>query len=203
MVRYLGEAPGHLVLQRFPSVVSGDGRVQAMVVGSGWGELAAEDRFRAAVERGVPLVVDADALTLLTAALPAGSLLTPHAGELARLLQVERRRVQAEPVAHVRRAAKEFGATVLLKGATQYVCTPEGAVTTAVPGTAWTAQAGSGDVLAGACGALLAAGLAADRAALLAASLQAMAAVAIPGPHPPEKLAEGFADVLGTLFPHP
>ncbi|TRY19856.1 NAD(P)H-hydrate dehydratase [Tessaracoccus rhinocerotis] len=201
MVRYLGEAPARLVLLRFPSVVTADGRVQAMVLGSGWGEGAAQARMDAALERGVPLVVDADALGLLPDELPADCLLTPHAGELARLLGTERRRVEAEPAEHAREAAEHYGATVLLKGPTQYVCTPEGAVSTAVGGPSWTAQAGSGDVLAGACGALLAAGVGAERAGLLAASLQAMAAVAFPGPHPPDRLAEGFADVLGRLFP--
>lgn len=201
MVRYVGPALPELVLARFPSVVTADGRVQAMVLGSGWGETASPERLVAALERDVPLVLDADALTLLPVELPEQCLLTPHAGELAKLLDRERAAVQADPVGHVRRAAETFGATVLLKGATQYVGTPDGAVTTAVPGPSWTAQAGSGDVLAGACGTLLAAGMSAHHAALLAASLQAMAAVAFPGPHPPDRLAEGFADVLGRLFP--
>jgi NAD(P)H-hydrate repair Nnr-like enzyme with NAD(P)H-hydrate dehydratase domain len=69
------------------------------------------------------------------------------------------------------------GATVLLKGATQVVATPGRAtVEVAVPGPARTAQAGSGDLLAGICGALLAAGLSAPQAAVLGASAQAMAA---------------------------
>lgn len=203
MVRYLGGAPEQLVLVRFPSVVMGDGRVQAAVLGSGWGDGAGEARLHRALERDVPLVVDADALGLLPVRLPRNSLLTPHAGELARMLGVERARVEADPAGHGRRAAERFGATVLLKGSTQYVCTPEGSVTTAVAGPAWTGQAGSGDVLAGACGTLLAAGLEAGRAALLAASLQAMAATTFPGPRPPDRLAECFAEVLGQLFPRP
>lgn len=200
MVRYLGSAPPELVLSRYPSVVVGEGRVQALVVGSGWGTTAGA-RFDEALGRGVPLVVDADALGNLPAALPEESLLTPHAGELARLLDADRRAVEDDPATHAGRAAARFGATVLLKGGTQYVARPDGVVTTAVPGPAWTAQAGSGDVLAGACGTLLAAGVGAERAALLAASLQAMTAARFPGPHPPDRLAARFADLLGELFP--
>ena len=199
MVRYLGDAPTELIVSRFPSVVVSDGRVQALVVGSGWGDGAAPARLLAAIDRGVPMVVDADALILLPTRLPDNSLLTPHAGELARLLETGHGQVEAEPVQHALEAARCFGATVLLKGGTQYVATPDGHVTTAVAGPAWTAQAGSGDVLAGVCGTLLAAGLPAERAALLAASLQAMTAARFPGPHPPDRLAELFAEVLGSL----
>lgn len=197
MVRYVGEAPRELVIGRFPSVVLADGRVQAMVIGSGWGEAEAGARVAAALRREVPLVVDADALRALPPALPDNSLLTPHAGELARLLGVERTEVEGDPVGHAVEGARRSGAVVLLKGGAQYVATPRGGVSRAVAGPAWTAQAGSGDVLAGVCGTLLAAGLEAERAAVLGASLQAMAAARFPGPHPPDRLAERFAEVLG------
>ena len=79
---------------------------------------------------------------------------------------------------------------MLLKGATQYVATPDDdRIWVALPGVAWTAQAGSGDVLAGICGTLLAAGLAPVDAALAAASVQALTASAYPGPLPPQDLA--------------
>lgn len=197
MVRYLGEAPRDLVIGCFPSVVVADGRVQAVVVGSGWGDVQLDARMAAAVEHGVPLVVDADALTVLPPDLPENSLLTPHAGELARLLGVEREEVESDPVRHAREASRRVGAVVLLKGGAQYVATPQGVVVRAVPGPGWTAQAGSGDVLAGVCGTLLAAGLPADRAGLLAASLQAMTAARFPGPHPPDHLAGLFPEVIG------
>lgn len=147
----------------------------------------------------MPLVLDADALSQLPADLPDGSLLTPHAGELARMLGADRADVEAEPAAHAKMAAAQFRATVLLKGSTQYVASPDGELTTAIRGPAWTAQAGSGDVLAGVCGTLLAAGLPAARAALLAASLQAITAARFPGPLPPDRLAERFPEVLGSL----
>ncbi|MDR1449760.1 MAG: bifunctional ADP-dependent NAD(P)H-hydrate dehydratase/NAD(P)H-hydrate epimerase, partial [Propionibacteriaceae bacterium] len=129
-------------------------------------------------------------------------LLTPHAGELARLLGRTRQWVEAEPAAAVQTAVQQTGATVLLKGATQYVATPGDPVTyLCFPGPAWTAQAGSGDVLAGICGALLAAGLPPLWAALLGGSVQALAAVRNPGPYPPQDLARRLPTVIASLRP--
>ncbi len=198
MVRYSGGAPSGLVLGRFPSVVLGEGRAQAAVVGSGWGE-PDEARMARAVELGVPLVVDADALGVLPDGGMDGWLLTPHAGELARLLGAGRDEVEADPLAAAREAARRHGATVLLKGAAQYVAEPSGRVTVAVRGPNWTAQAGSGDVLAGICGTLLAAGLPAWKAAAMGASVQALAAQRHPGPYPPDRLAEFLPTVVANL----
>jgi len=200
MIRYAGPVRD-AVLARFPSVVAppdtgSPGRVQAWVCGSGWDAAGAPGRLARRVADGVPVVLDAGALDVLPGDLPPGSLLPPHAGELARMLGVERADVEDAPVGHARAAAARHGATVLLKGATQYVASPDGRVLVALPGLAWTAAAGSGDVLAGACGALLAAGLAPERAAALAASLQAEASRRRPGPVTPERLAEEFAGVL-------
>ena len=137
MVRYLGPVSRDLVTGHFPSVVLADGQVQSMVAGPGWGSIAdAGSRFRAALARGVPLVVDADALQLLPAELPPDTLLTPHAGELARLLKVERAEIEADPVAAAVLAAGRFGATVLLKGSLQPVASPDGSVRLALPGPA-------------------------------------------------------------------
>ncbi len=200
LVRYAGPARDE-VLRAFPSVVApvdpaDPGRVQAWVVGSGWPG-ADGVRLEGRLADGVPLVVDAGAIEGLRQAQPAGSLrlskgslLTPHAGELARFLGVERSAVQADPVDHARRAATQAGASVLLKGATQYCAAPDGSVLVVEAGPAWTATAGSGDVLAGIAGTLLAAGVPAQRAGALAAALQSRAAAALPGPHTPDELAE-------------
>ena len=202
MVRFTGVAEASdLVRAAAPNVVAGAGRVQAMVLGSGWGDhsdgAATVDR---ALHTGLPLVLDADALRCLPDR-PLGEqvLLTPHAGELARLLETSREQVQGDPIAAVRSVAQRFHCSVLLKGATQYACTPDGQVTIAVAGPAWTAQAGSGDVLAGVCGTLLAAGLAPDSAALAAASVQALAAAARPGPLPPQDIARSLVGVVRSL----
>ncbi|HEY3337727.1 MAG TPA: bifunctional ADP-dependent NAD(P)H-hydrate dehydratase/NAD(P)H-hydrate epimerase [Propionicimonas sp.] len=203
MVRYLGPLPvAPRVLDRYPNVVVGQGRVQALVVGSGWGERKDTGVVTRAMTAGVPMVVDADALRHLP---PRGGhaavVLTPHAGELARLLGLQRAAVEADPLAAVRSAVARTGCTVLLKGATQYVATPaENRVWLAVPGPGWSAQAGSGDVLAGACGTLLAAGLAPYEAALGAASVQAVTAAANPGPLPPHALAERMVNVVREIL---
>ncbi len=202
MIRFAGaDGAVALIRQAAPNVVFGAGRVQARVLGCGWGK---RPDGAVAVERALaeelPLVLDADALRFL----PPGELgervlLTPHAGELARLLEIERAAVSADPLAAVRAAATRFGATVLLKGATQYVCGPDGRVGIAVPGPHWTAQAGSGDVLAGICGTLLAAGLPPAKAALAGASIQALTAASAPGPYPPQELAVRLPGVIAEL----
>ena len=161
MVRYVGaDLPTALVRSRWPEVVVGEGRVQAWAVGSGGGGDAAAHLNRAVAD-GVPLLVDADALEVFAAltdrTVPA--LLTPHAGELARLLGVERDDVEAARLAHARRAARELDAVVLLKGSTTLVARPDGRVRANPTGTPALGTAGSGDVLAGLCGALLAGGL--------------------------------------------
>lgn len=199
-VRHLGPAQ-HAVVAALPNVVTAPGRVQAWLLGCGWGPRPDGPAVLAArLAEGVPAVVDADAIALLgDASVDAGVLLTPHAGELAALLGVERSAVEADPLGSVRRAASETGTTVLLKGATQYVADPAGAVTIAVPGPAWTAQAGSGDTLAGLCAAMLAAGRSPRVAALLGASVQAIAARNHPGPRPPQDLVRLVPDVLAML----
>jgi hydroxyethylthiazole kinase-like uncharacterized protein yjeF len=202
MVRYRGaRASAEIIGRELPNVVFGEGRVQSWLVGSGWGDRAdgAEMIIRL-IGSGVPVVIDADGLRHLPDRVPGTTLLTPHAGELARLLDCERGDVTADPLAAVRSGADSTGATVLLKGATQLVATPgTETVEVAVPGPAWTGQAGSGDVLGGLCAAVLAAGVGARTAAVLAASVQAMAAARFPGPLPPQELARHCAAVIGEL----
>ena len=159
MVRYDGEEKvADLVRQHHPEVVAGDGRVQAWVVGSGGGADAGEALQRCLAD-DVPLVVDADALAHVPAPLDRPAVLTPHAGELARLLDVERTEVEADQLRHARLAADRYRATVVLKGRHTLVAEPGRPVRVSTTGTPWLATAGAGDVLAGLVGALLAAGL--------------------------------------------
>ena len=136
----------------------GEGRVQAWVVGSG-GDQGAAEALAAAQRDDVPLVVDADALQHLHRPVDGQALLTPHAGELAAMLGVERSEVEADQLGFARRAASEYAATVLLKGHHTLAAAPDGRVRVTTTGTPWLAVAGAGDVLGGLCGALLAAGL--------------------------------------------
>jgi hydroxyethylthiazole kinase-like uncharacterized protein yjeF len=177
MVRYVGsEGPTGQVRARWPEVVVGSGRVQAWAVGSGGGGDAAARLDEALADR-VPVVVDADALAELGGRRGEATpyLLTPHAGELARLLDVDREAVEARRLEHARRAARELGAVVLLKGSTTVVADPAGRVRVNPTGSPELATAGSGDVLAGLCGALLAGGLHPFDAGSVAAWLHGMA----------------------------
>ena len=156
MVRYLGSA-GDAVRAQHPEVVTAAGRVQAWVVGSG-GDADAEAALAEALADAVPTVVDADALAHLHKGTP-GVVLTPHAGELARMLGVEREEVESDQLGFARRAAREYDAVVLLKGRHTLVARPDGRVRATTSGVPWLAVAGTGDVLAGIIGSLLAAGL--------------------------------------------
>lgn len=203
MVRFLGAAePGRMILAALPNVVRDPGRVQAWLFGPGWGERRdGAELIAKTLAEGLPTVVDADGLRRLpTGGLSPTWLLTPHAGELARLLGIDRADVEADPIDAARRCADRTGATVLLKGATQVVAQPgRRSVMVALQGPAWTAQAGSGDVLSGICATLLAARVPAPLAGALAASLQAATAAACPGPLPPQELARQLANTLGRL----
>lgn len=201
-VRFLGDAgPAEIIRRQLPNVVFSPGRVQAHLYGSGWGERSdGAEVLQEALDSGLPTVVDADGLKYLPERVPTHWLLTPHAGELGHLLDQERSWVSDDPVRAVRAAVAKTGATVLLKGATQLVATPDrDRVEVAVPGPAWTGQAGSGDVLGGICAALLAAGVGTASAGVLGASVQALTARRHPGPLPPQRLAELLPDEIGRL----
>ncbi|HEV7875879.1 MAG TPA: bifunctional ADP-dependent NAD(P)H-hydrate dehydratase/NAD(P)H-hydrate epimerase [Nocardioides sp.] len=183
MVRYVGDAAVAARLpDRFPEVV-GEGRVQAWVVGSGSGD-SAEAQLAAALEDEVPVVVDADALAHVAGPLGVPAVLTPHAGELARMLDVGRETVEAAPLEHARRAATAFDAVVLLKGRHSLVADPGGRVRVTTTGVPWLATAGAGDVLGGVVGALLAAGLAPHDAASVGSWLHGAAATLASGDGP-------------------
>lgn len=203
MVRFLGtDKPAELIRARLPNVVFSPGRVQAHLLGSGWGEqVDGRDEIATALDSGLPTVVDADGLTFLPERCPDNWLLTPHAGELAKLLGEERSWVTEDPIRAVRAGAERTGATVLLKGASQLVAEPDDDswIRVALPGPAWTGQAGSGDVLGGICATLLAAGQRPAMAALLGASVQAYAAARHPGPVPPQQLAEHLPDTIAAM----
>lgn len=156
MVRYVGHA-ADVVRQVHPEVV-GEGRVQAWVVGPGGGDDAA-GALEAALADDVPVVVDADALALVDGPFAVPTVLTPHAGELANMLGVERDEIEARPLEFARFAAERFDAVVLLKGRHTLIARPDGRVRVTTTGLPWLATAGAGDVLAGLIGALLAAGL--------------------------------------------
>ncbi|MFE2882774.1 NAD(P)H-hydrate dehydratase [Streptomyces sp. NPDC059272] len=182
-VRYVGPA-ADAVIARFPEVLVSDGgplkagRVQAWVVGPGAGDDAAT--VADVVTAEVPVLIDADGLRLADAdavrARRAPTLMTPHAGEAAALLGVDRGVVEGARLESVRELAGRYGATVLLKGSTTLVAdSGGGAVRVNSTGTGWLATAGSGDVLSGLAGSLLASGLSAFDAGSVGAYLHGLA----------------------------
>ncbi len=191
------------------------GRVQAWVAGPGMGtDDDARERLAAVLASDVPVLVDADGLTLLAADRglldrAAPTLLTPHAGELGRLLGADPADIEARRLEHARRAAAELGATVLLKGSTTVIASPGGGPVWAnLTGTSWLATAGTGDVLSGLAGALLAQGLPPGEAAAgaaylhgLAARLAAGGAGTRPGLARPAQAVSGGAAVGGAEAP--
>ena len=159
------------------------GRVQAWVAGPGMGTgQDAVARLAAILGTDLPVLVDADGLTILSEhrdLLPreAPTLITPHAGELARLLGTAAASIEARRLEHARRAAAELGVTVLLKGSTTVVVGGTGGPAFVNPtGTPWLATAGSGDVLSGLAGSLLAQRLPPAEAGIAAAYLHGIAA---------------------------
>jgi hydroxyethylthiazole kinase-like uncharacterized protein yjeF len=178
MIRYVGpDAVAAEVRSAHPEIVAGDGRVQAWAVGSGLGDDWDVRRVRDLLDAEEPIVLDADGLRALEdSGDHTGVLATPHAGELARLLGVDRSTVEAERLKYACLAAERFDATVLLKGSTTVIAAPDGHVRVNTNATPWLATAGAGDVLAGLCGSLLAAGLTALDAASVGAYLHAAAA---------------------------
>lgn len=151
-------------------------RADALVVGPGIGlDDAAAEALGGALAAGHPAVLDADALTLLArdpsllrADAAARTIITPHPGEMARLLGATAAAVAADPFAAVRQAADRFGCTVLLKGAPSIVAAPGAPVLVNATGHSGVATGGMGDTLAGVAGAMLAAGAPPPDAAALA-----------------------------------
>jgi ADP-dependent NAD(P)H-hydrate dehydratase / NAD(P)H-hydrate epimerase len=216
MVRYAGTA-AHEVVDHWPEVIAvpnvgAAGRVQAWAVGPGIGTgEAGAAALWFALDTDLPVIVDADALTILAAhpdlviGRTAPTVLTPHAGEFARLAGQP---PGPDRVGATRRLAAQFGATVLLKGNVTVVAEPgsagesaatrgegPGPVYLSPAGQSWAATAGSGDVLSGVIGALLAAGLPPGEAAAMAAFVHARAAnlsAVAPGPRPAPTSASGI-----------
>ena len=157
----------HLVLHAAPETIVQPGKVDAWIIGSGIEENKYSDLttwlrhrwFVLAKRQSVPTLLDAGALSL-AGKLEQPTLITPHAGELARLLtsrgfSVTAEAIEGNPQKWAVEASKKLNVTVLLKGSTTYVA--DGDALIALPvATPFLATAGSGDVLSGVIGALMA-----------------------------------------------
>jgi hydroxyethylthiazole kinase-like uncharacterized protein yjeF len=151
-------------------------RAKALAVGPGLGRERKELVRRLLAEIDLPAVVDADALfELEPAERSAATVLTPHEGELARLLGEDSTWVAAHRLEAVRRAVETFGCVVLLKGSETIVASPNNPTLVTSLSTPALATAGTGDVLTGIVAAFLAKGMAAPLAAAAAAVAQNVA----------------------------
>ena len=218
MVRFAGTA-ADAVRARWPEVVatgsvSDAGRVQAWAVGPGTGTgTTGRQVLGHVLAAGVPVVADADAITLLARHPELADhrdpdtplVLTPHDREFGRLTGAAPGR---DRVAAARQAAARFNAVLLLKGNTTIVAAADGRVLVHAARSASAATAGSGDVLTGLIGKLLAAGLepataaaAAVHAHELAATLAARSGTltGIGAPAPASVLQVALSDAIRTL----
>ena len=151
-------------LNRYSAVAVGPGLSRDALSG-----VALRDLLSAAKEAEIPMVLDADALNLISEdpklmdLIPEGSIMTPHIGELRRLIPFERG--QEEEAA--RELALKSGCVVVLKGFHTRIISPDGVCLVNTTGNPGMAKGGSGDVLTGLAGGLLARGYAAIDAAAL------------------------------------
>jgi hydroxyethylthiazole kinase-like uncharacterized protein yjeF len=173
----------------------GDARRNAWVAGPGLGVAATAALLPALLAAGRAVVADADALTACAGAparLRGAAVLTPHAGEFARVFGP----AGDDRLAAVRAAARATGAAVLLKGADTIVAAPDGRAAINGDAPPWLATAGAGDVLAGLIAALLAQGMAPFEAACAGAWLHGRAA----GLAGPGLIAEDLPCALPRAF---
>ena len=173
MTRALPEREGILTADALEPALEASARGGALALGPGLGRDQAALEFARALAReaGAPLVLDADGLNAHAGALDglrlrsAPTVLTPHAGELARLLGCDSAEIERRRLHHVRSAAQQSGAVVLLKGDDTLIARPDGLVAVSPGASPALATAGTGDVLTGVIAALLAQGLDAFAAA--------------------------------------
>jgi hydroxyethylthiazole kinase-like uncharacterized protein yjeF len=186
----------------------------AVVAGPGMGtDDSAGDALRILIERGeAPLLLDADALNLiaqdhqlLEKAGDRPRLLTPHPGEMARLMGTETGQVVADPFGAVTQAAERFGCAVLLKGMPSLVAAPGETILANVAGHSGIATGGMGDTLAGIAGAFLAQGCSPGDAAALALFFSGRAAQLAGGGRSllPRDVAEALPAALLEPGGHP
>ena len=183
MSRPLPDAAGGFTPDAVEPALRALERADALVLGPGLGRShgAAEFARGLAAQAPLPLLLDADGLNALDgdlAALSARSaptVITPHAGELARLVGADAAEIGARRVHHARDAARRSGAVVVLKGDDSLVAAPDGRLGVSAGSTPALATAGTGDVLSGVAGALLAKGLDPFTAACAAVWLHAAA----------------------------
>jgi ADP-dependent NAD(P)H-hydrate dehydratase / NAD(P)H-hydrate epimerase len=201
----LTEHEGALTSDAVEPALKAIARADAVVLGPGLGRTPGAQEFARAmfVEVPVPLVVDADGLNALAGVFdrlpdrPAPTVLTPHAGELGRLLDVDSAEVGRARLAHARDAAARARAIVILKGDDTLIAEPSGRVAISRGGAPGLATAGTGDVLSGVAGAMLAKRMDPFGAACAAVYVHLAAGKLAAAPHGPDAVIA--SDVVAAL----
>jgi len=167
------------LIRKSEDAILADDRIGALVLGPGLGrDKDAEHRLLRVLGGRSPLVLDADALTLIGASIGrikrmrVPPVLTPHEGEFRRLFG----ELRGSKIDQAREAAQKASAIIIFKGPDTVVAAPDGRIAVAMPGPSWLASAGTGDVLAGVVAAMVAQGLGGFEAAQAAVWLHAEAA---------------------------
>ncbi len=181
MTRGLPDADGSLTAEGVNEVLEASARGGALALGPGLGRHDGAAAFARALARDadVAMVLDADGLGAHAGALgelaarSAPTVLTPHAGELGRLLECDSAEIERERLRYVRAAAAQADAVVVLKGDDTLIATADGRVAVSSGDSPALATAGTGDVLTGVIAALLAQGLDAFTAAAAGVRLHA------------------------------
>jgi hydroxyethylthiazole kinase-like uncharacterized protein yjeF len=181
----LPDVKGFVGTESVSTLVDNLERATAMLIGPGLGNSDSPRQFLADLLRRKlalpPLIIDADALNILAGfsnwwtLIPSDSVLTPHPGEMARLMATTTQEVQQNRLQIASEAATKWEQVVLLKGAYTIVAAPHGRVTVLPFANPALAKAGSGDVLAGTIVGLLAQGLPPFEAAVAGAYLHGLA----------------------------
>ncbi len=206
MVGLPEDGDGHLDASGVEPVLQAVGRADAVVLGPG----LSKDPDAQALVRGVlpridvPLVIDADGLNALAGHLEEllpqrrwPTVLTPHAGELGRMLEVESSEVERARLRHAREAAARSHAFVVLKGDDTLVAAPSGRVAISRGFAPGLATAGTGDVLAGVIGAMLAKGMPVAQGACAGVYAHLRAGQIAAAPHGPDGVIA--SDVIAAL----
>jgi ADP-dependent NAD(P)H-hydrate dehydratase / NAD(P)H-hydrate epimerase len=205
MTRALPDEDGSFATAAVEPALHAAERADAMVLGPGLGRAEGAGVFARELARRVelPLLLDADGLNAHAGApealaqRPGPTVLTPHAGELGRLLDLPSAQIDAERLRHARHAADVSGAIVVLKGDDSLIAEPAGRVAVSPGGAPALATAGTGDVLSGTIGALLAKGMAAFDAACAGVALHAEAGRRAAGVRGPDTVIA--SDVIAAL----
>ena len=195
---YRNGAPGALVTEAPVAELLADRRRSVWVCGPGLGPDLARQSWPLLREAGRAVVGDADLFSAFAAdpdALRGATVLTPHAGEFARVFGPP----GPDRLAAVRAAAARTGAVVVLKGGDTIVARPDGMAAINDQAPPWLATAGSGDVLAGMIAGLLARGMPGWEAALAGVWLHGQAALAVGAGLIAEDLAPALPRVMVTL----